>query len=220
MFTNENYLNHDSNFEDWCSKWEKAQEDGLFDDAQKAHVPTPNMADHSYFGPNDTHPTDSVKAPDAEYWNQVYDMSKDVGPNADPIESGVLSENRIKRPDNEIIADKNIPLKSPGWGKDEKDASVKIANAIASSPNPIKRNTIGKDQALIPSSLSHTFDEHDLDDLVEMKLKLHDLENSYNSNVANVESTKKYETQIVSLKQKIDELSDAMTKVFPKDSAP
>lgn len=76
-------------------------------------------------------------------------------------------------------------------------------------PNPVKKGTEGKDQDLEPEQLGLTFSKEDLEELDEMKKKLHDL----GSKVAEMDD-KDYAKQIESMIKQIDELSDKLGRVY------
>lgn len=80
------------------------------------------------------------------------------------------------------------------------------------SPNPIKSETEGKDQDLQPKQLGVTFTEEDFKNLEEMKIKLHDLESKLAE--MNDEKSQTIQSQINSLKDKIDEISTSMGYAF------
>lgn len=90
-----------------------------------------------------------------------------------------------------------------------------VAKAIAQSPNPVRPHSVGKDQDLSPQSLGLTFSEQDVEELADLKLQLHALQDKLNSFESRGQNSKKFESQIKTLKRKIDELSDAMTQTFP-----
>lgn len=225
MMTNENtsYSQH-PDFLDWCDKWDKAQEAGIFDDAPKPHVPTQNVADHSFFGPTDTKTADVVKDVDAEYWSQVYQVSTGQEPEkmiaeGNPVDE-VVGKQRAMRPATEIIPE-NPPLRpAPGWNKEDTAAASKVSRAVGTAANPIYSNTVGKDQDINMPQLDATWGAIDLEALSEMKLKLHDLENRLNASDGLVQSGRKYQTQIQNLRQQVDDLSDRLTRTFPDQSAP
>lgn len=73
--------------------------------------------------------------------------------------------------------------------------------SIVDGPNPIRKGTEGKDY----NALGVTFSEEDIENLAEMKNKLHELENK----VASMDD-KDYSSQIKNLIEKIDNLSDKM----------
>ena len=66
----------DADFNKWCDLWAKAQEDGIFKDADKPPTPSPQTSDpESFFGLVNSHPSSDVRDCDTKYWNDVYDMS-------------------------------------------------------------------------------------------------------------------------------------------------
>lgn len=83
------------------------------------------------------------------------------------------------------------------------------------SPNPIRSETEGKDQDLQPKQLGLTFTEEDFNNLQEMKIKLHDLESKLAE--MNDEKSQTIQSQINSLKEKIDEISSSMNHAFSSE---
>lgn len=68
-------------FNKWCDLWDKAQAEGIFKDASKLPVPTPQTSDQSFFGPIDTHHDgNGIRDCDTQYWNDVYELSKGGDP--------------------------------------------------------------------------------------------------------------------------------------------
>jgi len=103
--------------------------------------------------------------------------------------------------------------------EDNKDAG-NVAASIAQSPNPVRQSTAGKDQELEPGPLGLTFSEKDIEDLSELKIKLHNLQDKLNTFEGRGENSTKFESQINSVKDKIEELSTAMTQAFPYSISP
>lgn len=173
----------------WANVWDKAVEKGIFDGAPKPPTPSSNLGDHSFFGPTNSNSTDSISAPDAEYWKNVYSLSNNSGDYIDPME--MITE----------VA----KAKNPEMGN--------IASAMAHSPNPVRPDTIGKDQ----EQFDMTFTEKDIEDLSELKIQLHAMEDKINDFEGRGENAKKYENQITTLKKKIDDLSDSLSRSFYLD---
>ncbi|MHA1948694.1 MAG: hypothetical protein ACW99G_03010 [Candidatus Thorarchaeota archaeon] len=220
MLTNENNHNDKNQFEKeqedfdkWCNKWSQAQDEGIFDEAPGPHVPTQDLGDHSFFGPTNSHSNDDVKDVDVTYWNQVHALSTGQ-------DMGLISEAGVKRPATEIVGEPPKLKPAPGWSNKQSTASQKVSQGVGTSANPIFVNTVGKDQDLKSAQMDATFSERDIEDLAEMKLKLHDLENQVNTFDSNSKSSGKYATKIESLKTQIDDLSDRMTRTHPDQSAP
>jgi hypothetical protein len=173
-------------FDQWCDMWDKANEQGVF---EKASQPTPpdQTADVSFFGPSDTHPTSSLRDVDIQYWKSVYSLSDSSGA------SDLLQE--AKEVQNKDVSD--------------------AAKAMGHSPNPIRAPSVGMDQAMDNTSLGVTFTPEDIQSLAEMKVKLHGLKDKLNTAEGKGQTNKKLESQISSLQNQIDELSDTLGQAFP-----
>jgi len=183
--------NHTDSFLDYCDKWDKALEAGIFKDAPKPPMPSSQTSDPDYFGFQQSNPTETINEVDARYWNNVYRVSTHQGMAPDPIAI-------IKEDENKALAD--------------------VAKAAASSPNnPIRYDTIGKDQSMEPGPLGVTYTNEDLEKIADLKVKIHELEDKLNTFDGKGESSKKFEPQIASLRQTLDELSDALSKTNNSD---
>lgn len=180
----------------WTANWEKALEDGVFDDAPDHFNPSPQTSDGSFFGMINTNNTAEVKDCDADYWNKVYRMSTNAGDAPDVVDT-LLQETTA----------------------DETEVA-KVAQAIAKAANPIRQISVGKDQELSPQSLGLTFTEEDIEVLTELKLQLHNAKALLASHDAENKSTKTQESKVAALSAKMDELSDAMSQAFPLQISP
>lgn len=87
------------------------------------------------------------------------------------------------------------------------DEDMGAASLASPSPNFVRRETEGPDQDLKPRSVGLTFDENDIKQLEEMKIKLDELQNK-----AAAMGDKNYDTQIGAMMAKIDELSNSMCR--------
>ena len=195
-----------NDFDKWCGQWEKAVESGVFNDAPHAPKPTQKTSDDSYFGPVQNNPTQDVADVDAQYWRTVYAMSDNMGMAPDPIKASerMLQEEREAK---KIQAE----LLSEGAEVD----LGKIVKSMAQTANPIRAGSVGPDTALTPQALSLTFSEADIETLSELKIQLHNAQAMLIAYEIEGKKTKTQESKIANLKQKIDELSDAMTQVWP-----
>lgn len=88
------------------------------------------------------------------------------------------------------------------------ESDVGTAPLANPNPNPVRRETEGKDQDMEPRQLGVTFDEKDIQELEEMKKKLHELESK-----AAAMDGKDQKSQIVAMIKRIDDLSDKLGKV-------
>lgn len=58
-------------FDNWVDKWDKALENGVFKDAPKLPSTAPQTSQDSFFGLQQTNPTDSIDSADADYWRAI-----------------------------------------------------------------------------------------------------------------------------------------------------
>jgi hypothetical protein len=188
-----NYENFKDSIDKWADMWEKAQKEGIFKDAPKPHIPSPQTAVDSFFGGSDNKPSERLDEVDAKYWKAVAKLSDNHSFKPELI-SEVLKEKKV---DEAVIAKKDVS---------------DMANAVASSANPIRHSSTGSDQEMNDKSLGNTFSPEDIKALEELKFKLHDLESKLNSFEGKGDNGKKFESQIASVKKKIEELSDALSK--------
>ena len=184
----------------WADQWEKAQADGVFEDAPNHFNPSPQTSDPSFFGPVDAENSSEVKDCDADYWNSVYQMSSHSGDAPDVVAGA----------EEQLLQEANA----------EETEVAQVAKAIAQSPNPIRQASVGKDQELSPQPLGLTFTEEDIEKLVELKLQLHNAKALLASYDAENKSTKAQESKVATLTAKMDELSDAMSQAFPLQISP
>ena len=176
-----------NDFEKWQKQWEEAEKKGIFKKSAES-VESPlntQTSTNSFFGFQDTQPTERVATGDAAYWKKVLAKS----------DSSFQDQEILLEDDQKIVGD--------------------VAKTIAKSPNPIRQHTVGKDQELNVQSLGSTFSEQDIEELTSLKVKLHSLQDQLNTFESRGRNARKFESQIHTLKNKIDELSDAMTRTFP-----
>lgn len=190
--------------EKWAQIIEKAQADGKFKDLSKPPTPSPQTSKESFFGVQDTHPTERPTAPDAQYWKAVSEKSAHPYVLSEGIDPALAKEWR----------------RQSGLTENVETQVGNVAKAIVQTPNPIRAHTAGKDQALEPGPLGLTFSEEDVKNLEAMKIQLHELECKLNDFEGRGQNGSKFEKQISSLKQRIDDLSTAMTQAFPYSISP
>lgn len=93
-------------FDDFVSKWEKAQADGIFPSAPKIPSTSNTTGKSSFFGPIDANPTDNINQSDSDYWKAIYAVG-------DGVDFG---------PINESDSPKNVldpPIRPGTEGKDQ-----------------------------------------------------------------------------------------------------
>jgi hypothetical protein len=199
------YYEDREQLEKWAQIIEKATADGKFKNAAGA-TPSPKTSEESFFGLQNTHPTDRPSAEDVKYWNQVSKKSENPSVLNESIDPKMAREWR-RHCGLSTAADKKIV--------ESNEDVANVAKSIAQSPNPIRTNTVGQDQALEPGPLGLTFSEEDIKNLDALKIQLYEMECKLNDFEGRGQNASKFEKQIQALKAKIDDLSTAMTQSFP-----
>jgi len=191
--------------EKWAQIIEKAQADGKFNNLPKPPVPSAQTGRESFFGVHDTYSTEEPTKQDVEYWKSVSDKSVNPFILNEGINLNLVKEWRRQ---------------SGLFNEDVKADVASVANTILQAANPIRQHTVGKDQDLKPGPLGLTFTEEDVKNLESMKLELHDLECKLNDLEGRGQNASKFEKQIKTLREKVDDLSTAMTQSFPYSLSP
>ena len=181
----------------WADMWDKALEKGIFDDGPGPPIPSPHTSDDSFFGLKNTNPTAEIKDADSEYWAGLHN-TPELGGHGERL----LQEQKKKdvREATDIASSWTDPKTSKKY-----------------PANPLPTDTGGKDQALEPAQLGVTFDEKDIEKLIDIKNQLHELENKIIVASVGGKSTKSVETQIENLKKKLDKLSSSLSHSIPND---
>ena len=179
----------DGDFGTWCDQWDKALVECLFDDAPNRNKPSspPDLSDYDAESlPDHGQSADGMlNESDAEYWKSVYKLSSNQGDAPD------------------VTKESNSPnAKELG----------KRAMVVANEPNPVRINTVGKDQdARSDSPTSEAFQK-----LTELKKELHLIGNKLaemkDSNLDVLYS--KFEK----IQKQLDELSDSLVPNYVSDS--
>lgn len=99
-------------FDDFVSKWEKAQKEGIFPSAPKLPSTSTPTGKSSFFGPIDTNPTDSINQSDSDYWKAIYATG-------DGVDFGPINESDSK----EVIEN---PIRRDSEGKDQDMAPYQL----------------------------------------------------------------------------------------------
>ena len=178
---------NDDQFLTWCDQWEKALDQGVFEDPDKGLEVCPKNGTENFFGfITEEKAVTSIREVDAQYWNDLYNLTKYYGPEAAT---------------NNYTEEIALDIK-------------KYAKAMSGTANPIRPASVGKDQDLTnPISMGATYDVADLQSLETLKTKLHDLLVKLNSMEGRSQTgSTKLESQIKSLQDQIDELSDNLTR--------
>ena len=200
-------------FDDWVDMWEKAQSDGTFKDAPKP--PPARGGGNSFFGVHSSSPDADLppSEADTEYWNQVYQRSNNAGDAPDIASPEMLQEQ--KKPVEKKPEEPRRKKKRPQplcESKDDTDAEIgRIAKAQGRSPNPVWHYTVGKDQE--PHITPNWSDGDKLNDLIDLKVKLHALEGKLNTMIGAGKpdrQVRQIESELRKLRTRLDELSDSL----------
>ncbi len=202
----------------YSKQWEKALKDGVF--KEKSRPVQKYDEDDDIDGINDI---------DAKYWNRVWDMTNDIGDAPDPLDA---FDDSIENEDDEdeeeghdpsMTGDENVVIQEEeeeGW-EDTQGVKVskyndKFAKETEYSPNPIYRDSRGKDQR--PHVTPNWTWGVELAELTEMKVQLEKLESKMNAADAFAKSKEagKVKRQIDELWEKIDSLSNKLNPDFLK----
>ena len=189
----------------WADDYEKAMEDGVFDNAPQSPVPSSQTADPSFFGLTQTNPTPEVSRPDAEYWAQLNDMVGNSNSKYETDEQQVINEDEDKE---EVVEEAVDPDKFDGL----KDHPM-VKGAL--SPNPVRPWTIEKDQRRRVTPNWGAGEE--LNELAELKKNLYDLECKLSGQDGLLVDNENITKKLDNLKKQLDALSDELQPTGWKD---
>jgi len=192
--------------DNYTAKWEKALEDGVFDNAD-GEIPSLNQqtSKDSFFGFSNTNPTSEPAASDSEYWNAINSASEDHASSPHPL--------------NEVMAEAAwegtpIPQDLP--------QAVRGEGHKQSPSNPQARDSMGMDQELKKQSLGMTYTQEELSKLAEIKTTLYDLEAKMLTSLGmgDDKGASKVSAQIQKVKKEMNELSDEIGRAYANPTEP
>ena len=163
------------------AQWEKALEQGIFDDVKEK--PKTGNKEVNFFGQMPTVYDTEIKDSDMDQW-------KDVMSTLDGRES-------YDNHSDVILTEEKTPSK-----KKIKSHNKKMAN----TNNPVYPNTIGKDNKIKPEN--NFTNGKLLDQLTDLKLKLHSMLAEMHKNEALGKDVKSAEASVDKICKEIDKLSD------------
>ena len=199
--------------ENWAQMWDKAQAKGIFEDAPKPPAISEKHAYDSFFGPQDTNQKDAPDDFESKYWANVYNTSMGAPPDPEPErtipddDSGEVAMIHDSVKKHKHVIKENVGAKDVGHR----------AKVMAQSANPIRAGSVGMDQDMSPYSLGLTFSPQDIEGLADLTVKLHNLQDKLNSFEGKGQSGQRHESQIKSLLNQINELSDSLSQAFPEE---
>lgn len=179
----------------WADKWDKAVNDRVFDTSNQPPVVSKQVHTPDFFNVNVDHSEeDGSLNEDAKYWVDLYNKT-----------------NRFKRPTEKSIKSPSSQVIKENLAVDAKS----MVNTMASSPNPVRASSIGKDNGEdSPVAVGTTYGVEEFEKLEDLKIKLHNLIDKLNGFDA-MGKASKLESQIQSVKKQIDEISDGLSKSIP-----
>jgi hypothetical protein len=209
------------NFDKWVDQWERAQKEGIFDDAPKPPVPTQNYAADDFFGNNRPQPGSTLRDVDANYWNKVYRMSAHMGEAPDITadeeehDPSMQGEDLVTISEDAPVGGKKDFKLAPTTKPDGKSVS-KITDDLGGLANPVHASTRGVDNnnRVTPNWAGG----QEIIELHRMKEQLQKLEDKIAADpMVENKGTKRVLSQIDALWKKLDELSNTLTPEFVKE---
>jgi len=208
------------NFDKWVDQWEKAQRDGIFNDSPKPPVPTQNYGGDDFFGNHRPQQNSTLKDVDAQYWNQVYRMSSNMGQAPDPLgeeehDPSMTGDQPAVIQEDAPVGGKNDFKLAPTTKKDGKSSS-RITDDLGGLANPVHASTRGVDNnnRVTPNWAGGS----EIMELHKMKEQLQKLEDKIAADpMLENKGTKRVLSQIDALWKKLDELSDTLTPEFVQE---
>lgn len=205
---NDYMQNFKDDMDNYSAKWEKALEDGIFDNVD-GEIPSLNKqtSKDSFFGFSNTNPTSEPAAADSEYWNAINSASEDHT-SGDP------------HPLNEVIAEaawEGTPLPQ------DLPQAVRGGEEHKKSPsNPQAKDSMGMDQELKKQPLGMTYTQEELSKLAEIKTTLYDLEAKMLTSLGmgDDKGASKVSAQIQKVKKEMNELSDEIGRAYANPTEP
>jgi hypothetical protein len=200
-------MDNKEQFDKWVDQWAKAQEQGVFGESKPTQDPTGfgTLPGPDFFGVYK--PTNKdLSNVDSEYWRQVYQMSAHSGEAPDVVGDEAVITEELNDEEKETL----------DYTKPDKKSVSKITDDLGGLSNPVKANTRGKDN--INKVTPNWTCGDDLVELHNMKIKLQKLEDKLAADpMMEQKKTKSVLSQINSLKEKIDDLSNSLSPDFQTD---
>ena len=166
----------DDQFDKWTQQWDKALEDGIFDQKDKPAAPNhQSKGIENFFGQTNLSDADieaELESSEVDYWNNVVNYSES---------ESLLTEEKEKE-DKPKIADmfkeKDAKLSTVKSGDPVEVISdlIEKTKKMTSSSNPVDYTNTGKDQNLKVTNAWSSGEE--LESLIELKKKLYELQTS------------------------------------------
>lgn len=201
----------DDQFDKWTQQWDKALADGVFG-SKEAEPTKSNKGVANFFGQTNMSDADAeaeLESSEVDYWNNVVNYS----------EESLITEGKKKaKKSDDKKSDKVVDMfdmKSPKLSSVKSSDPVEdMADLISKtekmskSSNPVDYVNTGKDSKLKVTNGWSSGEE--LESLIELKKKLHDLQVSLTSKETLDQKTEDAAKEIKKVLSMIDKISDSM----------
>ncbi len=192
------------NFEKWKDQWEKAMDDGVFDDAPRPAFLPPEGEEDQYTGFFTNQSMGNKKDVDAEYWNKMNKSSGYTDPLDEPHDLSMQGQDLV--PISEDAEDDSLVSTEKPDGKSNR----KITDELGPTPNPTNATNRGVDNR------SHVTPNwaggKKIVELHNMKLNLQKLEDKLAVDpMMEDKKSKSVASQIEALWRRIDQLSNSLS---------
>lgn len=197
----------DDQFDKWTQQWDKALADGVFGSKDALKPEAKDKGAANFFGQTNISDSDAeaeLESSDVDYWNNVVNYSES--------ESLLTEEKKESAPE---VVDMFKSLKNPELSTVKSSDPVEdMADLIEKtkkmnkSQNPVDYMSTGKDSKLKVTNGWSSGEE--LESLIELKKKLHELQVSLTSKETLDQKTDTASKEIEKVLSMIDKVSDSM----------
>jgi hypothetical protein len=197
----------DDQFDKWTQQWDKALADGVFGSKDTPKPEAKDKGAANFFGQTNISDSDAeaeLESSDVDYWNNVVNYSES--------ESLLTEEKKESAPE---VVDMFKSLKNPELSTVKSSDPVEdMADLIEKtkkmnkSQNPVDYMSTGKDSKLKVTNGWSSGEE--LESLIELKKKLHELQVSLTSKETLDQKTDTASKEIEKVLSMIDKVSDSM----------
>jgi hypothetical protein len=197
----------DDQFDKWTQQWDKALADGVFGSKDTPKPEAKDKGAANFFGQTNISDSDAeaeLESSDVDYWNNVVNYSES--------ESLLTEEKKESAPE---VVDMFKSLKNPELSTVKSSDPVEdMADLIEKtkkmnkSQNPVDYMSTGKDSKLKVTNGWSSGEE--LEILIELKKKLHELQVSLTSKETLDQKTDTASKEIEKVLSMIDKVSDSM----------
>ena len=207
----------DDQFDKWTQQWDKALADGVFGSSgAKPESPAKNNNTANFFGQTNMSDSDAdaeLESSEVDYWNNVVNYSES---------ESLLTEGKKGKKDKKDskeespkVADMFKSLKDPKLSSfkssdpvEDMADLIKKTSKMAKSSNQVDYTNTGKDSKLKVTNGWSSGEE--LESLIELKKKLHELQASMTSKETLDQKTDAASKEIKKVLSMIDKISDSM----------